>query len=96
MGRYDPDRFPYLNYSKVLPGTVLSNFLIVLLVVEFGTDFFQATATQAVVIAGGDIRQLRRTQHHRLALAKQNRAGFALKLLAAPLTGFGFVFGHCE
>ena len=82
------------NGRYELSQTVLSNFLIVLLVVEFGTDFFQASATQAVVIAGGNVGQLGGTQHHCLALAQQNRARFALKLLPAPLTGVGFVFGH--
>ena len=46
---------------------VLSNFLIVLLVIEFGTVFFQATATVAVIIVGGDVRKLGWTQYHRLA-----------------------------
>jgi len=53
----------------------------------------QAGGTKAVVIAGADILQLRLIQHHRLALAQQNRTGLALKALAATLTVFCFMFG---
>ena len=77
----------------LLSSTEPSQYFFMLQGIELGPQRQQTAGAKAITVAGGDIIQLFRTQHHRLALAQQNRAGLALKSLAATLTVFGFVFG---